>query len=262
MKRISEQNENDASLGRKVLSWISYAKRPLTVSEMQHAVKVKTSSTGIEERDLISENILVSVCAGIVTVDRGTNIIRLVHYTTQDYLSRTLLDAKQEIGNACLTYLLFNDFKDGYCSTDEALESLLNQNPLLDYAARHWAHHVCTLTEPVTEVALKFLADTSRTTLSFQVMNIGPYHYPNYSQGYSKRVSGLHLCAYFGMHSIVTKMLEIQSNRENVDIKDSNHQTPLSWAAGNGHEAVVQLLLDRKAEIESKDSHYGRIPLS
>jgi ankyrin repeat protein len=30
-------------------------------------------------------------------------------------------------------------------------------------------------------------------------------------------------------------------------------QTPLSWAAEKSHEAVVKLLLDKNADIESKD---------
>ncbi len=39
-------------------------------------------------------------------------------------------------------------------------------------------------------------------------------------------------------------------------------QTPLSWAAENGHEAVVQQLLAKGADIETKDTWYGRTPLS
>jgi ankyrin repeat protein len=43
---------------------------------------------------------------------------------------------------------------------------------------------------------------------------------------------------------------------------DENGRTPLSWAAENGLEAVVQLLLEAKADIESKDNNYGWTPLS
>jgi hypothetical protein len=32
---------------------------------------------------------MVSVCAGLVTVDEESNIIRLAHYTTQEYFNQT-----------------------------------------------------------------------------------------------------------------------------------------------------------------------------
>jgi hypothetical protein len=170
MNRIDSQRDEDALLGRKILSWITHAKRPLTVAEMQHAVKVESTTTGIEEEELISEDILVSVCAGIVTVDHESNIIRLVHYSTQEYFlqkgSVHFRDANQEIANTCLTYLLFENFKDGYCKSDKDLGYLLEKNPLLDYAARNWTVHARESTEMVMGVALKFLRDTSRTSLS------------------------------------------------------------------------------------------------
>lgn len=47
-----------------------------------------------------------------------------------------------------------------------------------------------------------------------------------------------------------------------MDSKSKNGRTPLSWAAGGGHEAVVKLLLETgKVNINSK-SKDGRTPLS
>jgi ankyrin repeat protein len=50
------------------------------------------------------------------------------------------------------------------------------------------------------------------------------------------------------------------ANLEPEDKTDS--RTPLSWAAENGHEAMVKLLLDKGSKPDSKDKDDGRTPLS
>ena len=40
------------------------------------------------------------------------------------------------------------------------------------------------------------------------------------------------------------------------DSKDTEYgRTPLSWAAENGHEAVVKLLLNSRADIDAEDNY-------
>jgi ankyrin repeat protein len=59
-------------------------------------------------------------------------------------------------------------------------------------------------------------------------------------------------------------LLRLLVARADVDAnsKDTNEQTPLSWAAVNGHEAVVRLLLDRAdVEVNSRVGD-GLTPLS
>ena len=60
-------------------------------------------------------------------------------------------------------------------------------------------------------------------------------------------------------HEAVVKLL--LEKGADVESKDRYYgQTPLSWAAEKGHEAVVKLLLEKGADVESKDE-YGRTPL-
>ena len=46
-----------------------------------------------------------------------------------------------------------------------------------------------------------------------------------------------------------------------LELTDSWGRTPLSYAAENGHEAMIKLLLEEGAELESKDSKFSRTPL-
>ena len=61
-----------------------------------------------------------------------------------------------------------------------------------------------------------------------------------------------------GLAAVVRLLIEKGAELES---KDREGRTPLSWAAVNGHEDVVRLLLERGAEFELKDSK-GRTPLS
>lgn len=52
------------------------------------------------------------------------------------------------------------------------------------------------------------------------------------------------------------------TDKVDIDARDTKYgQTPLSWAAENGHEAVVKIPLDTgKVDIDTRDNN-GRTPL-
>src|SRR5271170_3505133 len=72
-------------------------------------------------------------------------------------------------------------------------------------------------------------------------------------------MTGRHFAAYFGVHEAANTLIR---RGLSLDLKDSYSQTPLSWAAEKGHEAVVKLLLEKGAELETKDKRHGQPPLS
>jgi ankyrin repeat protein len=256
MQRIGSQDEDDAKLAEKVLSWISYAFRPLTIIEVRHALAAESGDEDFDEEALLDEDVLVSVCAGLVTIDQESNIIRLVHYTTQEYFERIRMnrfpDAQACIATACLAYISFDVFAEGYCRSDEEMETRMQKYPFLEYAAQHWGDHARgDLEVVIKERALNFLKQESKVMCSCQVIHLPEYRFSGYSQCLPEHLTGLHLAASFGLTKIVRLLLE----REGVDAdsKDSDGGTPLSRAAFNGHEAVVRLLLEKGADITAKD---------
>jgi ankyrin repeat protein len=78
--------------------------------------------------------------------------------------------------------------------------------------------------------------------------------------GYEERISqieaedgsegtGLHLAAQLGQYNVAKLLLEIGAVRGAVrDAVDENGQTPLHRAASNGHDEVVELLLEENEE--------------
>ncbi|KFY46625.1 hypothetical protein V494_00395, partial [Pseudogymnoascus sp. VKM F-4513 (FW-928)] len=263
MERIEGQLAGEKELSKQVLSWITCARRPLTTSEVQHALAVELGESQIDEDNLSPIEDLVSVCAGLVTVDEESAIIRLVHYTTQEYFERTqkrwFPQAETDIATICVTYLSFNIFETGVCQNDEEFEERLQSNLLYNYASCNWGHHARNATTLIQEVVI-FLEKKTQVEASSQVL-LNSKFYPEdsgYSQRFPRHMTGLHLAAYFGVEIHVNAFHEINVM---AHVKDSYGRTPLSWAAICGHEAVVQVLLDKGAEMDAKDSN-ARTPLS
>lgn len=146
MERIEGQVPDSETLAKQVLSWITCAKRALRTLELQHAFAVEVGQPELDNENLPEVEDMVSVCAGLVVVDEESNIIRLVHYTTQELFQRTHREwfpkAETDIMNVCITYLSFDIFDSGFCQTDKDFEKRMQFNPLYDYAARHRGHHL------------------------------------------------------------------------------------------------------------------------
>ena len=127
MKRISGQEEEYRTLAIRVLSWVTHTKRPLTTAELQHACTVEIGTAELDTDFIPEIEDIVSVCAGLVTVDENSQIIRWIHYTTQEYFERTwtlsIPNAQVDIASVCLTYLSFDIFATGFCSTEEDLKA-------------------------------------------------------------------------------------------------------------------------------------------
>jgi ankyrin repeat protein len=263
MERIKQQPTQNIAL--RVLSWIVYAIRPLRLEEVQHAVAVdelEPDDVSISEESLTPQSIIVNACAGLIKIDKKSNIINLVHKTTQEYFDRRGTDyfprAQWDIATTCLKYLSLEVFSDGYCQTDGLYKCRLKENALLGYAARSWGNHIHKAgEESLQDLALEFFLDKRKFLCASQALFADPGH----SRSFPKNFLGVHHVAYFGLTGIMQLLLK--DPEVDPDLKDSYGRTPLSWAAENGHEAAVKLLVDTdKVDVDSKGASYSQTPLS
>jgi hypothetical protein len=77
MKRIQRQSAADKKLAERILSWITYSRRPLSYQELQHALAVTPEMTDMITEALVDKCFLIDICAGLVVIDDQSQIIRL-----------------------------------------------------------------------------------------------------------------------------------------------------------------------------------------
>src|ERR1700722_14181975 len=110
MERVERQDDSRKELAKQVLSWITYAVRPLFVDELQHALAVMPDTTKLDPDDITDDEILTSICAGLVVIDEERNVIGLVRkqpnvecrnmvnsYSLQTTQHKSILNARESL---------------------------------------------------------------------------------------------------------------------------------------------------------------------
>ena len=155
LTRLKAQKGNKSVLGLKVLTWVLYSERPLRAEELCHALGVGMGSTDLDHENIPALRTLVSSCVGLVTVEASSSIVRLVHFTLQERLSRDpthFHSSHSIIAEACLTYLNFRSVKD-LLPTQHSAPSTM---PFLEYASFYWCEHSSRgMTENIKTLALR-----------------------------------------------------------------------------------------------------------
>lgn len=260
LKRIDAQVAEDRALARRAICLISYAQRPLTVVELCHAVAIEPGSEQVDKDGIYDIDDIISVCAGLLTIE-NSSVVRLVHYTTQEYLERVRQDwnptAEEDIAIACLTYVSFSAFKTGSCDSDGALTARVAQNPFLEYSAGHWYKHVKPVEQVqlVSNLAFDFLCNDALVRSTVQVSQTGGGRTVD-SNNFRQLTNGLHLIAKHGLSGLAKRVLD-DGIFGDVNTYDSDHgfgQTAIHWATENGHDEIVRLLLETgKVTVDQTD---------
>jgi ankyrin repeat protein len=262
--KIEGQHPRHHVLAKKLLSWITFAKRPLTTIELCHALAVVPGDSKLDPSNIPETDDLVSVCAGLVIYDEQRDVIRLVHYTTQKYLediSNSWEPSPQLlITTACLTYLSFDAFKTGRCSSQLKLRWRHRHHKLFDYAAKFWGDHARTVETTLVDLASSFLLQDPLLLSAIQgrkpnrntFCSLREFEVPQYSI-----LIPLQQTAEYGLPVLARKILSTTKEdvAKAVNAKNSHGYTALMIAAVNGHSSMVELLLDHGAEIHVRSSY-------
>ncbi|KAF4993380.1 hypothetical protein FGRMN_6530 [Fusarium graminum] len=282
MERINGQMPGMKTLAMKVLLWITCAKRQLTTSELRHALATKTGKFKLDDGDLPHIGAMVSVCEGLVTVDEESGIIRLVHYTTQEYLKQTrerwFQDPESVIATTCVTYLSFTVFETGFCTTTHKFEERLRSSPFYDYAAHNWGHHARKdspyLEDTYSRTPLWYAAQNGHKALVELLLAAGADANAA-GAGYYNHTA-LQAAADRGHLEVIEKLLaagadantaalQAAANRGHLEVVEkllaagaNANATALQAAADRGHLKVVEKLLARGADVNAAGAGYYR----
>ena len=260
LDRVKGQGGEKARLGMAALMWISHSERPLTTSELCHALAVEIGSPDINTDNVPSIGTLLTCCQGLVTVDKEASTVRLIHFTLQEYLRahpELFGRAHSTIAETCLSYL--NSRKIRTLSSSPSPD--LQDTPFLEYSSLCWGMHAKRdLSEYAKLLALKLFNDQSNHISSKILLEAQKEHFGTADYDKISLFSGLHCASFFGIVEIVAGFVEVEGC--DINQKDCVGNTPLGWAAHNRHEGVVKILLGRDDVDADKPNNSGRTPLS
>ena len=279
-RMLLQIREERRDITATILRWVVMAVRPLTLTELSAATGIRPVANLSIDRVMRDH---VEFCGYLLTVTG--NDVGLVHQSAKDYLIRKDPDlnpqleffrvkeeeTNAEIARTCFTYLHGGALADGSVQLVEKFYkaadiSHLQAFPLLSYAVLYWlehARHSSNLTEDIFDLSIPFYKKKSPIREAWLATYWDVKEYIIAPSSFSL----LHLASFFGIVPLTRKLLRkgwksLLNPYSYVDKRDSRDWKPLCYAAYNGHEAVVKLLLEKGAELEIKDESNGRTPLS
>ncbi|KAL9079796.1 MAG: hypothetical protein Q9157_001368 [Trypethelium eluteriae] len=244
--RIQVLPKEQREAAKKVLAWLTFAKRSLKAIELWHAFGVKNGSTRYDETNALDIGEIVAICQGFVAYVGTDDIFTLVHFSARNYLQvnqhKCGLDTNETIATCCINCLSFDAFCTGFCGSDEEFESRLRMFPFCRYAAQHWGDHLDEQILSLFEQEVcSFLMDQARVAFASQTMfasGDGQLQ-PGYSQKVTRQITGLHLAASFGSTPVIKLLL---AKGQKIAAKDSQGRTPLWCATEKDHGEAMKLL--------------------
>jgi hypothetical protein len=212
----------------KTLMWATFAKEHLQEKALLHALALKDDSTDIQESDLANTEKVISLCVGLVVLDRENSEIRLVHETTQQYFQKYFrdvakVDGDAEIAMTCLRYFSFPAFCCHFRDI-ESMERHLDMYTLSTYALRYCFVHIRErrLEEKFYQVIVKTFENQSTLDTVYQLREhlSNNLQYRSDSLKSPRDVHLLHLASLDGLQILCREILRKANMRQRMYFLD------------------------------------------
>ncbi|KAJ7440441.1 ankyrin repeat-containing domain protein, partial [Mycena latifolia] len=255
MNRIKNQNEDDRQLALQALTWIAYAKRPLSVAELCEALAIEPGATTLDVDNLLDINIVLSVCAGLIIVDEAMSVVRLIHYTTQGYFDSIqpgqFPDAHTIIASQCLAYVSFDEFSQ--LPKSYMVHEWVKAHPLSAYSQHLLLHAAEANRQLDLQPHLTYFLEKAHSWKViwhnfFQGSSAPPWDY--YHRDWPLAPSLLWLSAASNLMQIATYVLGQPGDYDTID-------SALSAAVFYGYIEMAQFLIEMGADVNAKGGYYG-----
>ncbi|EXJ78295.1 hypothetical protein A1O3_09456 [Capronia epimyces CBS 606.96] len=261
INRISNLYSTRRDLASRTLMWISHARRPLTVAELQHAMALRLEDRDLDRDNFPSLRTVVDCCCGLIEVDHESSLVRLVHHSLEEYLRDQdhglFRDANLHITQLCLRYLAFESLKPLPFKSRSDFVAAVEDFPLLRYAALEWGHHAKGVSvEDIKALAIPLLSDSLSLITIARVRDYRKA-FPNWKPqtwawAYSGS-AGISISTAFGLFDLLKILIEQNKETLRLDVRNPPGNTPLHEAALHGHEAVAELLLEHRANLLARN---------
>jgi len=79
--RIKGHGAGESRLVKAILMWIPHSACPLKVHELCHVLAIEIGPPGLNTYNVPSIEALLTYCQGLVSVDKETSKVLLIHFT-------------------------------------------------------------------------------------------------------------------------------------------------------------------------------------
>ncbi|KAH0423433.1 hypothetical protein CcaCcLH18_12166 [Colletotrichum camelliae] len=223
---------------KKLLLWIAWGQRPLSIAELGHALAIHPGIEEIDEDDILPVREITTWSAGLLFIDSG-DFVKVIHPTTSRFFveRRDKLYPKGDgvIAHDCLHYLNMKVLREPLSGPDQRALFLIRRKayPLIEYAVLQSFKHVARSREKDDDNrAAGFLLSDARNSF------VQAMYYLDPEWSIEADVSALHVAVYLGLADVVSILID---EGEEIDTRDFFGATPLMYAADRGNVALPEL---------------------